>query len=98
MPPRPPALYDLNDLGRVLQRPELLPPGVEVARTGGDKDRAWQQPGMLEPVRVTTDPVYFEEHADSVELWSPGNPLFPADSVSGEVEHPALEAFKGILG
>lgn len=97
MPSRPAALYDLHDLGRLLRRPELLPPGIEVAKTGGHKDRAWQQPGMLEPVRVTTDPVYFEEHADSVELWSPGNPLFPSEPVSGEMDHPTATAFQQAL-
>jgi hypothetical protein len=52
---------------------------------------------MLEPVRVTTDPVYFEEHADSVELWSPGNPLFPSEPVSGEMDHPTSAAFQQAL-
>ena len=32
---------------------------------------------MAAPVRVTTDPDYFEQHPDSAELWSPGSPLFP---------------------
>jgi superfamily II DNA or RNA helicase len=97
MPPRPPALYDLQDLGRLLQRPELLPPGVEVLETGGNKDRAWQQPGMLEPVRVTTDPLYFEQHADSVELWSPGNPLFPSEPLGGEIDPPTQAVFRAVL-
>ena len=35
-------------------------------------------PGMSERLRVTTDPAWYEEHAESVELWSPGNPLFSA--------------------
>ena len=26
--------------------------------------------------RVTTDPAYYEEHADSLEFWSPGGVLF----------------------
>ena len=34
--------------------------------------------GMEKFVRVTTDPAYFEENAESLELWSPGNPLFQA--------------------
>jgi SNF2 family DNA or RNA helicase len=96
-PPRPPALYDLADLGHLLQRADLLPPGMEVLPMGGNKDCAWQQPGMLEPVRITTDPLYFEEHADSLELWSPGNPLFPAEPISGEVENPKPAAFQAIL-
>ena len=31
---------------------------------------------MKEPLRVTTDPEYHEEHSESMELWSPGDPLF----------------------
>ena len=44
---------------------------------------------MTGRLRVTTDPEYFEEHAGSLELWSPGNPLFtppefltPADELA----------------
>jgi hypothetical protein len=32
---------------------------------------------MREALRVTTDADYFDQHASSVELWSPGSPLFP---------------------
>ncbi len=32
---------------------------------------------LAQAVRVSTDPSYYEQHADSVELWSPGNPTFP---------------------
>jgi hypothetical protein len=32
---------------------------------------------MVAEVRVTTDATFFEQHPDSVELWSPGSPLFP---------------------
>ena len=97
MPPRPAALYDLHTLGQILQRPELLPPGMEVVRTGSKKDWAWRQPNLSDPVRVTTDPTYFEEHADSMELWSPGNPLFPSEPLSGEIDNPTLAAFRAIL-
>ena len=31
---------------------------------------------MTERLRVTTDPEYFEEHAERMELWSPGDALF----------------------
>lgn len=68
MPPRPAALYDLCALGQIVQRPELLPPGMEVVPTGGGKDWAWRQPNLSNPVRVTTDPTYFEEHADSIRV------------------------------
>jgi hypothetical protein len=75
-PPRPPAAYGLAELGALLGRPELLPPGV-VSKVLGSRDWSWLAPGMAGPVRVTTDPDYFEQHPDSTELWSPGSPLFP---------------------
>ncbi len=74
--PRPDAPYDLHDLEQLLRQPRLLPPGDEVNKAGV-KDFAYLRPGMHAPVRVTTDPGYFEEHAESVELWSPGAPIFP---------------------
>ena len=39
---------------------------------------------MIAPVRITTDPQYYEDNVESVELWSPGNPLFPAPDVIAE--------------
>jgi len=75
-PERPLALYNLSDLGTLLTRPELLPPGIE-SKPLGSRDRSYLAPGMAAPVRVTTDPDYFEQHPDSTELWSPGSPLFP---------------------
>ena len=38
---------------------------------------AYQAAGMANPVRITTRPDYFDEHSDSLELWSPGSPSFP---------------------
>jgi len=32
---------------------------------------------MKEPLRVSTDVAFYEEHSDSVELWSPGSSVFP---------------------
>jgi SNF2 family DNA or RNA helicase len=85
-PDRPPARYDLSDLGAVLGRPDLLPPGIQ-AKVLGARDWSWQAPGMHAPVRVTTDPDYYEQHPDSTELWSPGSPLFPSpDSIASENE------------
>ena len=31
-------------------------------------------------MRVTTNPEFYEQHAESVELWSQGNPTFPYPS------------------
>ena len=42
---------------------------------------------MAAPVRVTTDPDYYEQHPDSTELWSPGSPVFPVpDFAAASIE------------
>ena len=59
-------------------RPDLLPPGVEAKPLhGSPRQFSYTAPGLGTPVRVTTDPDVFDEHPESVELWSPGSPLFP---------------------
>ncbi|MCZ7559937.1 MAG: hypothetical protein M5U30_07765 [Burkholderiaceae bacterium] len=89
---RPPAPYDLEDLGRLLDHPKLLPPGCEAQRANS-KDVFWLQPGAPK-VAVTTDPEFFEEHADSLEFWTPGSPAFPRPGLSedlmGEPVHSSL--------
>lgn len=88
-PPRLEPFYDLDALDRVLRRPELLPPGV-VAEPLGAREYKFTAPGMRQPLRVTTDPEYFDQHASSVELWSPGSPLFPVTDghpTSSSTEH-----------
>jgi len=82
-PERPPARYDLADLGALLARPDLLPPGVQTKMVGA-RDWSWQAPGMPAPVRVTTDPDFYEQHPDSTELWSPGSPVFPVPEAVAE--------------
>lgn len=77
MPERNPPLYDLPYLDTVLKTPALLPPGYEAAPLAGDKDYKYVIPGRKEPIRVTTDPSFYEDHAESVKLWSPGSPAFP---------------------
>ncbi len=84
-PERPVPLYGLQDLGTLLARPDLLPPGIE-ARALGGRDWSWQGPGMAAPVRVTTDPDYYEQHPDSTELWSPGSPVFPLPEAAAGTE------------
>jgi len=69
------APYDLDDLGRLLDHQKLLPAGCEAQRANS-KDVFWLQPGAPK-VAVTTDPEFFEEHADSLEFWTPGSPAFP---------------------
>ena len=75
-PLREAAPMRLADLGRVLRSAELLPPAVE-SRPLGAVDRDLLMPGMAKPLRVTTDAEFYEANADSVELWSPGSPVFP---------------------
>ena len=76
LPERPPSPVTLDDLDRLLRWPELLPPGWRV-RLLGEREYALLRPGREGEVRVTTDPAYYDEHPDSVELWSPGGLLFP---------------------
>ena len=65
----------MDDLDRVIASPDLMPQGTEIQQLG-HREYGLLAPGMTEPVRATTDPAYYEEHSESVELWSPGNPLF----------------------
>ena len=77
LPDRPPSPVTMEDLDRVLGSPGLMPPGTDVQPLA-PREYGLLAPGMGERLRVTTDPAYYEEHAESVELWSPGNPLFNA--------------------
>ncbi len=70
-----PSPVTMDDLDRVIVAPDLMPPGVDV-RPLGRREYGLLAPGAAERLRVTTDPAYFEESAESVELWSPGNPSF----------------------
>ena len=79
MPERPKPPYDMPYLGQVLGNPGLLPPGYEATPLAGGKDYRYFIPGHKEAIRVTTDPEYYEQHTESVELWSPGSPAFPWD-------------------
>ena len=98
MPPRAPSPVALEDLDRLIATRDLMPPGTDVKALGRREYRLLA-PGMSEPLRVTTDPAYYEEHAESVELWSPGNPLFtPPDFVVQEDhEFPEGTTLKGLL-
>ena len=88
----------LDDLDRVIATPALMPPGVDVQPLGR-REYGLLAPGMAERVRVTTDPAYYEAHAESVELWSPGNPLFTApEFLSAQVdEWPPGTTLKDLL-
>lgn len=84
LPDRPAPALDLARLDAVLRRPDLMPPAVAV-RGLGAHEYGYLAPGMEKELRVTTDPRFFEEHAESVELWSPGAPVFPdVEEMAGE--------------
>lgn len=73
----PPSPITMEALDRLLRTPELLPPGWEVVNTLGRRQYALRLPGHAEPLRVTTDPAIYERHTGSMELWTPGSPVFP---------------------
>lgn len=77
MPHRARSAATPETLDRVIRDPRLMPPGIHV-QSLRSREYGLLAPGMTAPIRVTTDAVYYEEISDSVELWSPGNPLFTA--------------------
>ena len=82
-PERAPPPVTLDDLDRVIASPDLMPPGTDVQPLGR-REYGLLAPGMPERVRVTTDPSYYEENAESVALWSPGHPLFRGPDDGGD--------------
>ena len=97
MPVREPSPVTMDDLDRVIGMPDLMPAGADIQPLG-HREYGLLAPGMAERLRVTTDPAYFEEHAESVELWSPGSPLFRAPEFLSPVEEwPAGTTLKDVL-
>jgi SNF2 family DNA or RNA helicase len=91
MPARSAPRLTLDDLNHVLNTPSAMLPGI-IVEPLAPREYAYSAPGMAEKVRVTTDPEYFEEHAESVELWSPGSPLFPAPELIAPIEELPADA------
>ena len=91
------APVTMDDLDRIIGMPDVMPPGTEI-QPMGHREYGLLAPGMSESLRVTTDPVFFEEHAESMELWSPGNTLFaPPEFTVGTEEPSDGETLKDIL-
>ena len=64
-----------------------MTPGIRAVRAG-----------MTEPTLATTGPAYYEEHPESVELWSLGNPLFkPPEFLPPADQFPPSQTLKDIL-
>lgn len=96
-PHRPSAPLDMDALELLLRHPDVLPPGLAV-RPMGNRQWAFSAPGIAGELRISTDPKFVEEHPDDVELWSPGNPLFPVPEVVAEAgELPPGARLDGIL-
>ena len=87
IPKRPPSPVTMHDLDQVIRSSDLMPPGTSV-QPMGLREYGLRGPGMNQPVRVTTDPGYYDQHAESIELWSPGNPLFQPPDLLTEVDEP----------
>ena len=97
MPRRAPSSVTMEDLDRIIGSPDMMPPGTDV-QPMGHREYGLLAPGMKERLRVTTDPAYFEEHAESMELWSPGNPLFtPPEFTTRMAEPSSGKTLKDIL-
>ena len=86
-PPTASSPVVLDDLDRIITSPSLMPPHAEV-QVLGHREYGLRAEGMENFVRVTTDPGYYEENAESLELWSPGNPLFKAPDLLAEADDP----------
>jgi hypothetical protein len=73
---RPEPAITLADLRELLNRPALLPAGSDAERLN-DKDYRFVDGHMPRAIRVSVDRDFYDQHADSVELWTPGSPAFP---------------------
>ena len=73
---RPAALFGLGELRDVLNHHEDFIPEAKVEATHSSEFQ-YAAPGMNK-LRITVSPEYYDNHAGDVELWSPGNPIFPA--------------------
>ena len=97
IPEQAPSPMTMDDLDRVIGTPNLMPPGFDVQQMG-PREYSVLEPGMTERIRVPTNPAYYEAHAESLELWSPGNRLFtPPEFTSRTDEPPAGKTLKDIL-
>jgi hypothetical protein len=95
-PPRPAPALAMADLERVIATPPLLPPGIEVAPLG-PREYALRMPGFSAMLRVSTDPAYYEQHADTVELWSPGSPAFPPGTAGTDAGYTRAASLRELL-
>ena len=75
IPRRSESPVTLESLDHVKISADLMPQGTEI-QTLGRREYAPLAPGMGREIRVTTDAQYYDEHAENVELRTPGSPAF----------------------
>ncbi len=85
MPDREPSIITMEDLNRIITSENLMSDSIKIQQLGAH-EYGFSVPGRNNPIRVTTDPRYFEEHTEDMEFWSPGNPLFIAPDYAADVE------------
>ena len=85
MPARASSPVTMEDLDRVVASADLMPPGTDIQPLG-HREYGLLALAMNERLRVTTDPGYYEERSESVELWSPGSPLFTPPEFATEAK------------
>ena len=83
--PRALPLYDFDDLDRIVTSESARPVGIHVNGLA-QREYSYLAPGMDQPVRITTDAEFYQEHTESVELWSAGSPVFPMPELVVGVE------------
>ena len=97
MPTRHLPNITMEDLDRIIASKDLMPIGSDIQKMSL-REYSILAPSIYKQVRVTTDTKYFEQHSDSVELWSPGNPLFvPPEYVNVPESSLADKTLKEIL-
>ncbi len=96
VPERARSPITLDDLDRVIRDPDLMPPDSQV-QPMGLREYSLLAPGIQEPIRVTTDPEYYEQNSESIELWSPGNPFFKTPKLLQEADIPDGVVLKDLL-
>ena len=97
IPHRPEPPFTMEELDRVIRSSDLMPQGAEI-QCLGPREYGLRYPGMANQVRVTTSPSFYEQHSESVELWSPGNPLFRGpDSLASVDEDLSAKTLKEVL-
>jgi len=97
MPEQARPIITMEDMDRVIASSDLMPAGYRIEPMG---ERAYKllAPDMKQQLRVTTSLEYFDQHPESVELWSPGNPLFDSMSVRAPADPvPKEKTLKEIL-